>query len=154
MTIMSLFEDLPRCLTAMIVRYQPDSIFSIPLYDTRVSAGFPSPAEDYLDKTLDLNDLVIQHPAATFFVKVEGNSMIDAGIHSGDVLVIDRALDPADNRVVVAIVDGGFTVKRIRKCEERLFLIPENPDHDPIEIDPESDFQIWGIVTYVIHPIR
>lgn len=80
--------------------------------------------------------------------------MIDAGIHSGDVLVIDRALEPEDNRVVVAILNGGFTVKRIKKCGGHLFLMPENTDHTPIAVDPESDFQVWGIVTYVIHPVR
>ena len=80
--------------------------------------------------------------------------MIDAGINSGDVLVVDRALETTDNRIVVAVLDGGFTVKRIKKCHDRLFLAPENPDLDPVEITPDSDFQIWGIVTFVIHKVK
>ena len=154
MHILSLLSDLPPFAKALMVRYQPSTAIPIPLFGHRIPAGFPSPAEDYLDKTLDLNDLVIKHPAATFFVQVEGDSMIDAGIHSGDVLVVDRALEPTDNRIVVAILDGCFTVKRIKKCQERLFLAPENPTHDPVEITPDTDFQIWGIVTFVIHKVK
>ena len=154
MRVMAWFEDLPPRLMAEIIRYHPAVFDPMPMHEVRVSAGFPSPAEDYVEKTLDLNDLVIKHPAATFFVRVEGDSMVGAGICSGDVLVVDRALEPADNRVVVATLNGGFTVKRIQKREEAFFLVPENPDMEPLRIDPESDFQVWGIVTYVIHPVR
>ncbi|MGA1196774.1 MAG: LexA family protein [Candidatus Latescibacterota bacterium] len=154
MHISSLLSELPPFTKALIVRYQHSTAVSIPLFGHRIPAGFPSPAEDYLDKTLDLNDLVVKHPSATFFVQVEGDSMIEAGIHTGDVLVVDRALEPADNRIVVAVIDGNFTVKRIQKRQNRLFLSPENPDLDPIEIPPESDFQVWGVVTFVIHRIK
>jgi len=126
----------------------------IPLFEFRIPAGFPSPAEDYLDSSLDLNDLVIRHPAATFFVKVEGDSMVEAGIHSGDTLVVDRAEEPADNRIVVAVVDGEFTVKRIRKIDGRLFLAPENQVLAPLEVTSGMDFEIWGVVTYVVHRVR
>jgi DNA polymerase V len=101
-----------------------------------------------------LNDLVIKHPAATFFVKVDGDSMIDVGIESGDVLVVDRALDPINTSIVVAIIDGDFTVKRIHKDKGQLFLVAENIGFDPIVITEEMDFQIWGVVTFVVHSLR
>jgi len=125
----------------------------IPFYATAVPAGFPSPADDYLDQRLDLNELVIRHPAATFFVKVEGTSMVGAGIHPGDTLVVDRAVQPVGERVVVAVVDGEFTVKRIRKKGDRLFLLSENPGHPPFEVSPQADFEVWGVVTYVVHRV-
>lgn len=118
-----------------------------------VAAGFPSPADDFLEEKLDLNEKLIKHPAATFFVRVSGNSMIKAGIHSGDMLIVDRSLDAKSGSVVVAVIDGEFTVKRISFKGERLYLMPENPRFKPIEIKPESNFQVWGIVTNVIHKV-
>ncbi|MYL84774.1 translesion error-prone DNA polymerase V autoproteolytic subunit [Desulfovibrio aerotolerans] len=123
----------------------------LPLYLAPVSAGFPSPAEDYLDKALDLNELLIAHPAATFYVRASGDSMRDAGIHSGDILVVDRAVEPTHGRVVIAALDGELTVKRLRYTGGRLFLVPENPDYAPLEVSPEASFEIWGVVTFVIH---
>lgn len=123
----------------------------LPLYLAPVSAGFPSPAEDYLDQALDLNELCIAHPAATFYVRASGDSMRDAGIHSGDILVVDRALEAKHGRIVIAAVDGELTVKRLRQLDGRLFLAPENPAYTPLEILPESSFEIWGVVTFVIH---
>lgn len=125
----------------------------LPIFIARISAGFPSPAEDYIDKKLDLNEYLIQHPAATFFVRVEGNSMVDAGIHSGDILVVDRALEPADGKIIIAAVNGELVVKRIRQTGERLYLVPENPEFRPIEVNPEMDFEVWGVVSYVIHRV-
>ena len=125
----------------------------LPLFTARISAGFPSPAEDYLDKKLDLNEYLIKHPASTFFVRVEGDSMIDAGIHSGDILIVDRALEPNANKIVIAAVDGELTVKRIKKAGDKLYLLAENPDYPLIEITSEMNFEIWGIVTYVIHKV-
>ncbi len=116
-----------------------------------MQAGFPSPAEDYLDKTLDLNELLIAHPAATFFVRVSGDSMQNAGIFSGDILVVDRSLEAADNKIVIAIVSGEFTVKRLKIREGRISLVPENPSYPILEMKEGSDFQVWGVVTYVIH---
>ncbi len=95
----------------------------LPLFLSKVRAGFPSPADDYLDRKLDLNEHLIKHPASTFFVKVKGDSMIKAGIHSGDILVVDRSLEPKDKRIVIAIVDGDFTVKRVQKKREKLYLV-------------------------------
>ena len=123
----------------------------LPIFLANVQAGFPSPAEDYLDKTLDLNELLIAHPAATFFVRVSGDSMQNAGIFSGDVLVVDRSLKPADNKIIIAIVNSEFTVKRLKIREGRISLVPENPAYPILEMKEESDFQVWGVVTYVIH---
>ncbi|MFH1372966.1 MAG: translesion error-prone DNA polymerase V autoproteolytic subunit [bacterium] len=125
----------------------------IPLFSERVAAGFPSPADDYLEGPLDLNKHLIRHPAATFFVRVTGDSMIGAGIHSGDMLIVDRALEPADHKVVIAAVNGELTVKRLCRQNDRLVLMPENDEHKPILIENETDCEIWGVVTNVIHPL-
>jgi len=125
----------------------------LPLYTARISAGFPSPADDYLDKKLDLNEYLIKHPASTFFVRVDGDSMIDAGIHSGDILIVDRALEPTGNSIVIAVIDGDLTVKRIKKTNDKLFLLAENPNYPLIEIKPDMSFEVWGVVSYVIHKV-
>lgn len=126
---------------------------ALPLYLSRIKAGFPSAADDYLDKKLDLNEHLIKHPSATFFVKVKGDSMINAGIHSGDILIVDRSLEPKDKKVVVAVINGEFTVKRLHKKNDKLFLLSENPNYKPIEITPDVDFEIWGVVMHVIHSV-
>lgn len=124
---------------------------SLPLFLTYVPAGFPSPADDYIERKLDLNAYLVRHPAATFFVRVTGDSMTGAGIHSGDMLIVDRSLEPADNSVVIAGIEGELTVKRIRKRDGKLFLVPENDRYEPVEVTGETDFDIWGVVTNVIH---
>ena len=136
-----------------IYSFEKHKELNLPLFDAKISAGFPSPADDYIDKRLDLNEFLIKHPAATFFVRVSGDSMIEAGIHSGDILVVDRAVEPGDNMVVVALLDGEFTVKRIKIIKKEFYLIPENPDFPPIKITPDMHFEVWGVVTYVIHPV-
>ncbi len=118
-----------------------------------VVAGFPSPAEDYIEGKLDLNKHLIKHPAATFFVKVTGDSMIEAGIHSGDILIVDRSLEPTDKKVVIAVVDGNLTVKRLRKKKNKVFLVPENGKSEPLQIENETSCEIWGVVTNVIHQL-
>jgi DNA polymerase V len=125
----------------------------LPLFIAKISAGFPSPAEDYIDRTLDLNEHLIKHPAATFFVRVEGSSMINAGIHTGDILIVDRALEPSDGKIIIAVINGEMTVKRIKKKSEKLFLMPENDEFKPFEITESSEFQVWGVVTNVIHRV-
>lgn len=125
----------------------------LPLLLARVAAGFPSPADDFLDGRLDLNERLVRHPAATFFVQVEGDSMREDGIHSGDTLVVDRALKPSPGRVVVAVINGEMTVKRLARRDGRLFLDPGHPRFHPIELTPEMEFDIWGVVTFVIHPL-
>ena len=122
----------------------------LPLFSSRVPAGFPSPGDDYIDQKLDLNEL-IRHPSDTFLVKVEGDSMINAGIYDGDILVVDRAMEAEDNKVVVVNLDGELTVKRLKIKETSVFLLPDNPKYEPIEIRPLSEFRIMGVVTFVIH---
>ncbi|GAB4315478.1 MAG: hypothetical protein Kow0059_07580 [Candidatus Sumerlaeia bacterium] len=127
---------------------------ALPLMTARVAAGFPSPADDYLEKRLDLNEYLIKHPAATFFIRVEGESMTGAGIHSGDILIVDRALEPADKSIVIAVINGELTVKRVRKSRGRLWLTAENERFAPIEVSSDFDFQIWGVATFVIHSLQ
>ena len=125
-----------------------------PLYGAYVPAGFPSPADDFIENTLDLNTYLIRHPAATFFVRVQGDSMVGAGIHQGDILIVDRALEPRDMTVIVAAVDGDLVVKRMRRKKDgRIFLESENPLYPVMEVPPEADLHVWGVVTYVIHSL-
>ena len=122
-----------------------------PLFLEPVAAGFPSPAEGFLDKRLDLNELVVRHPEATFFVRVSGHSMTGAHIQSGDILVVDRSIEAHDGHVVVAVLDGEFTVKRLYRRNGRCVLQPENRAYRPMPIDPEQEFEVWGVVTHVIY---
>ncbi|MCI5053158.1 MAG: translesion error-prone DNA polymerase V autoproteolytic subunit [Simkaniaceae bacterium] len=123
----------------------------IPLVTATVKAGFPSPAEDFVEKRLDLNELIVQHPAATFFVRVEGHSMEGAGILDQDILVVDRSLEVKSGAIVVARLGSEFTVKRIQKSQGGIYLSADNPDYADIPIDSESEFEVWGVVSYIIH---
>lgn len=115
--------------------------------------GFPSPAAPYMEGPLDLNEYLIKHPAATFFVRVNGDAMIGAGIHHEDILIVDRSLKPTDNKVVIAIIDGEFIVRRLCTNRGRFSLLPDNPNYQPIKIDEGTELEIWGVVTTVIHPL-
>ncbi|MCR9192163.1 MAG: translesion error-prone DNA polymerase V autoproteolytic subunit [Gammaproteobacteria bacterium] len=126
---------------------------AIPLYANKVSAGFPSPADDYIECKLDLNTHLIKHPAATFLLKVSGDSMQNASIHSGDMLIVDKSLEPTDGKIVIAAIDGELTVKRLQKTKTKLQLVPENPDYPVIDITEEQDVVIWGVVVHVIHQV-
>ena len=126
---------------------------ALPIFITRLPAGFPSPADDYIEGKLDLNTYLVRHEAATFFVKVTGDSMTGAGIHSGDILVVDRSLEAVDGKVVVAVLDGELTVKRLSRCGQTVRLLPANPAYDPIDVTDEQEFSIWGVVTSAIHPL-
>lgn len=126
----------------------------LPYAQSLVSAGFPSSAENFTEQTLDLNELLIAHPVATFFVRVKGDSMIEAGIHSGDILIVDRSLAPVHNKVAVVRIDDEFTLKRLHYHSQGLRLVAANPEYSPIEITAETDFEIWGIVTFIIHKPR
>lgn len=119
-----------------------------------IHAGFPSPATDYMTQAIDLNKELVRHPAATFYGRVVGDSMIDAGVEEGDILVIDKALDAKDGDMAVCFVDGEFTLKYLRFRENGLTLVPANPRYPSIEIDEGSDFMMWGVVTYVIKKTR
>ncbi len=125
----------------------------IPLFNAKVAAGFPSPADDYVERTLDLNELCITNPPATYFVRAEGDSMIDAGIAPGDLLVVDRSLSPQSGDIIIAALDGEFTVKYLQK-HPSVCLLPANENYPPIDIDPVQDFIIFGVVTNVVKQVR
>lgn len=122
-----------------------------PLCASRVAAGFPSPATDHLDRRLDLNEHLLLHPQASFFMRVKGDSMIGAGIHDGDLLIVDRSLEATSGRVVVAAIDGELTVKRLRRRGKHIVLQPENPAYSEISVSEDRTLDIWGVVAYVIH---
>lgn len=128
--------------------------FSIPLFLARISAGFPSPADDYIEESLDLNKYLIKKPAATFMVKVKGDSMSGAGIENGDLLIIDRSITAKHNSIVVAMLNGAFTVKRLIKRGGATFLKPENQKYKEIMIEESHDFEVWGVVAHVIKNFR
>ncbi|PPD32960.1 MAG: peptidase S24/S26A/S26B [Methylomonas sp.] len=131
----------------------PLSRAKLPLFAGKVSAGFPSPASDYVDKTLDLHELLIQHPSATYFVRAQGESMLGAGIHPNDILVVDRCIEPVPGKIVICALNGEMTVKRLQ-CENGQWkLKAENPAYSDISIYDELDMVVWGVVTNVIHAL-
>ena len=135
--------------------FRPDLSFSRKqsIFSARVSAGFPSPAADYEEGKLDLNRHLVRNPPATFFVRVTGDSMLGAGIHCGDLLIVDRSLEPKNRSVVIAVINGELTVKRISIRGKKVTLLPENENYSPQEINPESEFEVWGVVTNVVHEL-
>ena len=122
-------------------------------YSCAVTAGFPSPADDYLESKLDLNDYLIKHPSATFFVRVVGDSMVNAGIHNNDIIIVDRSIKPKHGKIVVAALDGQMTVKRLYQRDKKVILLPENKLFKPIEISDSMEIVIWGVATNVIHAL-
>lgn len=129
---------------------------SLPLQfaDEGIKAGFPSPAQDYLEQAIDLNKELIRHPASTFYGRVVGNSMRDEGIEDGDILVIDKSLELIDDDLAVCFIDGEFTVKRVRLEADAAWLVPSNSDYPLIKVTKDNDFMVWGIVTYTIKKNR
>ncbi|CAJ1306390.1 TPA: translesion error-prone DNA polymerase V autoproteolytic subunit [Klebsiella pneumoniae] len=134
-----------------IIEPRPDTLLpGRPIYTERIPAGFPSPAAGYEKQDLNLHEYCVRHPSATYFLRVEGNSMEDARIHDGDVLVVDRALEPEHGSIVIAAVDNEFTVKRLL-LHPRPCLMPMNPAYSPLYFDPDSDtVQLWGVVSYSV----
>ena len=126
------------------------SNIELPLVEATISAGFPSPADDYSETRLDLNKELITNESATFYARVRGDSMTLAGISDGDLLVIDKSKTPVNGSIVVCLIDGEFTVKRLQKKSNQFYLMPENDHYQPIKIKPENDVTIWGVVTYTI----
>ena len=122
-----------------------------PIFLDSVSAGFPSPATDYMENKLDLNEYLIKHPAATFIVKASGSSMVNADIYSGDLLIVDRSITPKSNNIVIASIFGDLTVKKMKKKEKSFFLMSANDEYPSIEVKEEMECFIWGVVTYIIH---
>jgi len=133
--------------------YQPSLRFRIPFFLESVSAGFPSPAEDYVEKTLDLNELCIKHPAATFFVRVAGESMIEAGIFPGDVLVVDRSLEAAHGDIIIASLESEMTVKQLHLTPAPVRLLPRNRAYQPIVIEDGMTLELFGVVTNVVRSL-
>ncbi len=124
----------------------------LPLIGAKIKAGFPSPADDYVEERLDLNKYLIKNPASTFFARVSGDSMIGSGIYDGDILIIDRSVQPNNNSILVCAIDGEFTIKRIKKIDkDTIYLMPDNPDFEPIKVSRDNDLIIWGVVIYSIH---
>lgn len=134
----------------IVVPKTPLETGEMPYFES-VAAGFPSPAEDYKEEQLDLNKLLVKNKVATFFIKVEGDSMVNAGIYPNDILIVDRSLTAKPNDVIIAYIEGNLTCKRYIKAGHRSFLIPENANYQPIELLPSTDFRVWGVVTRVIH---
>lgn len=125
----------------------------LPLFTGKVAAGFPSPADDYIEKTLDLNELLVKKPAATFFVRAEGESMLDAGIHPNDILVVDRSIEPVPGKIVICALNGALTVKRLLRRNGGWVLAAENPLYTDIALNEGLELVVWGVVTNVIHPL-
>ena len=144
---------LPVSLVDRVLRFVRSGESAIPLYACGVSAGFPSPADDYLEGALDLNEHLVRQPAATFFVRARGDSMEGAGIQDGDLLIVDRSLEATAGRIVIAALNGELTVKRLAQAEGRLRLEAENPAYAPIEFNVGDDVRLWGVVTNVIHAV-
>ena len=130
-----------------------ENLEDINLFEGSVPAGFPSPADDAMELDLNLHDHLVRNPSHTFCVKAIGESMKDAGIQSGDVMLVDRAIEPENRSIVLAVIDSEFTVKRVNVSDNKLYLMPENENFTPIEITKEMDFKVWGVVTYVIHKV-
>jgi len=137
------------------IRYPAKTVrrIPLPLFVDKVAAGFPSPADDYVEKTLDLNELLVQKPAATFFARAQGVSMIGAGIHHNDILVVDRSIEPVPGKIVICALNGELTVKRLDRENGQWKLAAENPDYPDIAIFEDLEMVIWGVVTNVIHPL-
>lgn len=129
---------------------QVDMQLDLPFFEGGVAAGFPSPAEDFADLSLDLNKALIKHPSATFFARVSGVSMVGEGIDDGDLLIIDRSVQPYDGCLAVAWVDGAFTLKRVKVEKDALYLMPANPEYKALKVTEDTDFMVWGVVHYVV----
>ncbi len=142
----------PDYLTPVRLADNPVS-FKVPLFGHTVQAGFPSPADDYVADSLDLNEHLMPRKEASFLLRAKGDSMVGVGIHDGDILVVDRSITATDGKVVIATLDGQFTVKTLEKKRGTIRLLPANPAFEPIEIKDEQELQIWGVVTRVIHSL-
>jgi DNA polymerase V len=126
----------------------------LPLFAGSVPAGFPSPAEDFVEAKLDLNEFLVEHEAATFYIRVKGHSMTEAGILNGDIIAVDRALEPQHGDIVLAVIDGELTVKELFRQEGQIRLLPHHPDFTPIEIREGQELTIWGVVKGVVRKLR
>lgn len=145
---MTIKEDMNR-LT--FYRTEANDDVSLPYAEGGVKAGFPSPAQDYIDDAIDLNRVLIGHPESTFVVRVDGTSMIDSNVMDGDLLLVDKSVEAQEGSMCVCVLNGEFTLKYIHKRNGRLWLVPDNEEFEAIEVGEEEQFEVWGVVSYVIH---
>ncbi|MHC4873434.1 MAG: LexA family protein [Planctomycetota bacterium] len=144
---------VPESLVEQVAVFAQRGGFRFPIYESKVAAGFPSPADDYLEGTLDLNEHLIENPNATFFVRVSGDSMTGAGIFPDDIMLVDRSLSPQSGNIIIAVLDGELTVKRLYKNGQVTELRAENPAYKPIRISGDMKLDAWGVVKHVIHSL-
>ncbi len=144
---------IPESLVNEVVAFVESKGYQVPLFTSRVQAGLPTMADDHSDSSISLNSMLVKNPKDTFCVEVSGDSMLDAGIHENDMLVVDISIPAKDGQIVIAVVDGDLTVKTLEKKGGRVRLMPANKNFKPLEITEEMDFSIWGVVTNVIHPV-
>lgn len=144
---------LPVATLAELEQLQNREAYRLPVFASKIQAGFPSPADDYIEGYLDLNTKFIKHPSATFVLQATGESMVNAGIFSGDWLLVDRSIEPSDGRIVIAAVNGELTVKQLSNKAGKVQLLPANPKFNPIEITEEDEMVIWGVVILVLHEL-
>ena len=144
---------IPNSMINEVMSLIENNGYELPFYTSSVQAGVPSPADDHMEKKIDISKHLVKHPTATFFVKAAGESMLNAGIHPGDILVVDRSLEAKNGKIVIAAVDGQLTVKRLHKSKKGIFLVPENELYKPIKIEEENEILIWGVVTNVLHEV-
>lgn len=149
-------REIQSVMKKQIAIHKIDTSSSLPLQfaDEGIKAGFPSPAQDYLEQAIDLNKELIRHPASTFYGRVVGDSMRDEGIEEGDILVIDKSLELLNDDLAVCYIDGEFTVKRVRLEPDAAWLVPSNSNYPPIKVTKDNEFMVWGIVTYTIKKNR
>jgi DNA polymerase V len=147
---MHIIKKIANSKTLDFYTANTSSQLSLPFMDGGIAAGFPSPAQDYIDLKIDLNTQLISNPSSTFYAKVKGTSMQDAGIKDGDILIIDKSLEPKDGDTVVCFIDGEFTIKYIKLDTDVVYLVPANPKFEPIKVTEDNNFCIWGVVTYSI----
>lgn len=146
-------EKAKSTCNLQILKPTKGKVVNLPLYANRIPAGFPSPADDHIDVKLNIHEHLVKNPAATFYVRVEGESMLGAGIHPDDILVVDRSITPVSGKIVIAVVDGELTVKRLAISNGQVLLRAENPSYPDIKVKSESDLMVWGVVTNVIHAV-
>jgi DNA polymerase V len=144
---------MPNISDCVLFPSLPPKALALPLFIGKVAAGFPSPADDYVEKTLDLNELLVQKPAATFFVRAQGESMLGAGIYPNDILVVDRSLETVPGKIVICALNGELVVKRLKRKSGQWILASENPHYADIPLHEDLELVIWGVVTHVIHPV-
>ena len=146
---------VPLYQNKKLVFYYADTstALQLPFVETGISAGFPSPADDFLELTIDLNKELVKHPSTTFIGKVRGHSMQDADLKNGDLVMIDRSLEANDGNIAVCVINGEFTIKRIRKDKDCIWLVAENKKYKPIKVTIDDDFTVWGIVTNIIKTV-